>query len=170
MDRTTRPLQSPWDLHTGHQSEAGVCKLCCPKPPGKINHAQEHLQVLDGDGLPPLDWVGLDSSGRHVVAQEADLAGPPHALLSVDDQAVLLQMVEELPEVFLVVLACYQTVVNEVEDHLHLLSHPVHLPLEGGTGVPQPKMHLKVLKQAKHHIIQTALTHGQRLCCVSSAK
>jgi hypothetical protein len=77
-------------------------------------------------------------------------------------------MVEELPEVFLVVLACHQTVVSEVEGHL--LSHSVHLPLEGGTGVPQPKMHLKVLKQAKHHIIQTALTHGQRLCSVSSAK
>jgi hypothetical protein len=49
-----------------------------------------------------------------MMAQETDLADPPHALLSIYKQAMLLWTAEELPEVLLVggmVLADHHTVI-----------------------------------------------------------
>ena len=120
------------------------------KPVVKIHRAQELLQLLGrvrtwetADGLHSV--LGRnDAMSRYLVPQEVQRPLSKHALVDVDDEAVVCQELEHLPQVLLVLLfrpAGHQDVVQVNVGVGESLENVVHEPLEHLAGVRQTKGH-----------------------------
>jgi hypothetical protein len=84
---------------------------------------------------------GLDAGGGHLVAQELDGGGGENLLLCVNHQAGLAQPREnysQMLQVFLLVPAGYNDVIQVAEDEGEARQDAVHHPLEGVARIAQP--------------------------------
>jgi hypothetical protein len=84
------------------------------------------------------------------VAQELDGGGGENALLCVNHQTRLAQPRENFPQmlqVFLLVPAGYNDVIQVAEDEGEARQDAVHHPLEGVARIAQPEGHAAKLEQ-----------------------
>ena len=84
------------------------------------------------------------------MAQKFHLGGVKDALLVVEDQAKLLQALQNLLEILLMLLCClagHQDVVQVDEGVGNAQQHLVHEPLEGLPSIAESKRHPEKLVQ-----------------------